>query len=122
MTGVNYQNFEGVQILIIDFSGKSDLQSVSDIVNVAIRIVSERERIQTLLTVVDFTNCATTKNMIAEIKKMARHNRPYIKKITLVGLPLLRSLMFNLAIGLSGRSNHKVFRKRSEAFNWLLKP
>ena len=121
MAGVNYQNFEGVEILIIDFSGKNELSSVSDIVNNAIHIVSERERIPSLLALVDFTHCATTKNMMAEIKRMAGHNRPYIKKITLVGLPLLRSVMLNLAIRLSGRSNHKIFRNRSEAFDWLLK-
>jgi hypothetical protein len=110
--------YNDVEILLIDFT---ETRFIADVIRTAeesMNIVSSQPH-KSLLALVDLTGCPITRDTIAVIKKMAAHNRPYVKYIAIVGLPFPRSMMFTLMLKLTGRKNHQVFRQRLKAMEWL---
>ncbi|MGA3014175.1 MAG: hypothetical protein ABSD71_09075 [Bacteroidales bacterium] len=110
--------YNGVEILLINFTETRSSVDVRRIAEESIKITATQPQ-QSQLGLVDLTGCPITSDTIAVIKKMAAHNRPYIKFVAIVGLPFPRSMMLTLMLKLTGRKNHRVFRKRLNAMEWL---
>jgi hypothetical protein len=108
----------GKQILLMDFSAIGSTSKLTSAVE-EIKSIVALHKPGSLLALFDFTGLSVNKERMKIIKGMAAHNRPYIKFIALVGLGFPRSLIFRLIIRLTGRKNHRVFRKRDAALDWL---
>jgi len=55
------------------------------------------------------------------MKRMSRSNGPCMKAVAFVGLGVFLSPIFKGMLLATGRTNHKVFRTRGEALDWLSK-
>jgi len=44
-----------------------------------------------------------------------------MKSVAFVGLGIVLSLLFKVLLFMSGKSNHRVFSTRHDAFDWLIK-
>jgi hypothetical protein len=73
-----------------------------------------------LLGLVDLSGVRFTKEIQGAVKRMAAHNRPYMKFIAIVGLGGVRALMLRLMLRLRKRTNHKLISTRHEALDWLV--
>jgi hypothetical protein len=71
------------------------------------------------MALLDVTGTATNKERIRIIQGMTAYNRPYVRFIAIVGLGFIRSMAFRGVLRVTGRRNHKVFRKREKALEWL---
>ena len=119
MSEVRYIQYAGKKILQMDFSKTLDEQAVSSTVSEAIKIVAAAKEPKSLLGLVDFTGCPFTKPMTGSFKRLSAHNRPYMRFIALVGLGPVRSALLRLMLFAAGRSNHRLFRTRQQALDWL---
>jgi hypothetical protein len=110
--------YNDVDILLIDFTESRSIEDLNRIAEESTKIAATHPE-QSQLGLVDLTGCPMTKDRIAVIEKMAAHNRPYIKYIAIVGLSFPRSIIFTLMLKMTGKSNHRVFRERMKAMEWL---
>lgn len=102
----------------MDFSNAHSTAEISQTVEEIKRIVAIHQP-KSLLGLVDFTGMTINTETIRIIKGMAAHNRPFLKFIALVGLGFIRSILFRVMLRLSGRKNHRMFRNREKALEWL---
>ena len=110
--------YKNIEILLMDFTDSRSIEDVTRIAEESMKIAAIQPQ-QSQFGLVDLTGCRITKDLIAVIKRMAAHNRQYIKYIAIVGLPFPRSMMFTLMLKMTGKSNHRVFRERMKAMEWL---
>ena len=110
--------YKNIDILLIDFTESRSIEDVTRIAEESIKVAATQLQ-QSQLGLVDLTGCHMTNDTIAVIQKMAAHNRPYIKYIAIVGLPFPRSMIFTFMLKMTGKSNHRVFRGRMKAMEWL---
>ena len=108
----------GKQILLIDLYGAHSTAEIIQTAEEAKKII-ELHQPQSLLVLVDFTRMNIDRERIKIIQEMAAHNRPYVKFIALEGLGFFRSIAFSMMLRLTGRKNHRVFRNRVKALDWL---
>ena len=118
MTSVQFIPYSDKQILLMDFTNAKTTAEIIQTAEEAKKIV-ELYQSQSLLALADFSGMKIEKERIKIIKGMAAHNRPYVKFIALVGLGFPRSIVFRWMLRLTGRKNHRVFRKRERAIEWL---
>ena len=110
--------YNDIEILLMDFTEARSIVDITQIAEESMKIAAIQPQ-QSQLGLVDLTGCPIKKDTIAVIQKMAAHNRPYIKYIAIVGLRFPRSMMFTLMLKMTGKSNHRVFRERMKAMEWL---
>lgn len=115
---VRFIRYSGKQILLIDLYGAHSTAEITQTAEEAKKIV-ELHQPQSLLALVDFTGMKIDRERIKIIQEMAAHNRPYVKFIAIEGLGFLRSVAFRVMLRLTSRKNHRVFRKRELALDWL---
>ena len=105
-------------ILLMDFTDNKTTAEITQNVS-EIKKTVELHPPGSLLALLDVTGVVVNKERIAIIQGMAAHTLPYISFIAIVGLEFFRAAMFRIMLWLSGRKNHKVFRKRENALKWL---
>ena len=121
MSSVKFTEHQGGKVLIVDFSDSSDVHSVMKTVEDTITLVAATNQPASLLGLIDLSGVRLTKELLAAIKRMAAHNRPYMKFVAIVGLRGVRAIMLRLMLRLRKRTNHKLLRSRQEALDWLVK-
>ncbi len=102
----------------MDFSNAPSSDTVNQTVDEVIKVVVLLQP-GSLLGLVDLSGCPINRETTEAIKRMAIHNKPFIRHIAIVGLPFPRSLGFKIMLRLTGRRNHRVFRRREGALEWL---
>lgn len=108
----------GKQILLMDFTNVKTNAEIAQTAEDAKKTVALQQP-SSLLALVDFKGTHINKERIRIIQGMAIHNRPYIRFIALVGLGFFRAIGFMVMLRLTGRKNHRVFRTRGRALEWL---
>jgi len=121
MSSVKFTEHQGGKVLIVDFSDSSDVHSVMKTVEDTITLVAATNQPASLLGLIYLSGVRLTKELLAAIKRMAAHNRPYMKFVAIVGLRGVRAIMLRLMLRLRKRTNHKLLRSRQEALDWLVK-
>ena len=120
MPPVQFIVYSGTKIILMDFS---DAKTTAEIVQTVeeIKKFVEIHQPQSLLVLLDVTKIQLNKKRIRIIQGMAAHNRPYIRRIALVGLRFPKSVTFWLRFWFTGKINHRVFGTREKGLEWLAK-
>lgn len=119
MSKVAFIKTEGTKILLIDLSNTRDNAELAKTIDNTISIVAGAREHNSILGLVDFSGMPLDTVKMKLIRKMARHNRPYMKFVALAGITGIKSIIVRLFIVLTGRKNHRVFTSREEAVAWL---
>jgi len=119
MSEVRYIEHSGVQILLMDFSDEGDTLSVTGTAEEAMRIVRDTGEPHSIRGLLDFSGRHLNKGMRDSMKRMSKNNGPYMKAIAFVGLGRALSPIFSGLLLVTKRSNHRVFKTRPEALEWL---
>ena len=83
-------------------------------------MVARTKQQGSLLGLTDLSGVRFTREIQDALKRMAAHNRPYMKFIAIVGMGGVRALMLRLMLRLRKRTNHKLLSSRQEALDWLV--
>lgn len=118
MTPVQFITHNDKQILLMDFTNASSTAEVTQTVEEIKKTVALPQP-HSIMALLDITGTAINRERIKIIQSMAAHNRPYVKFIAIVGLGFFRSEAFRLMLRMTGRKNHRVFRTREKAMEWL---
>lgn len=110
---------KGARILLVDFTDSGDNQRILETAEEAIRIVASTDQPRSVRALIDLSGTSLNKVVRGTLKRMSRNNGRYMKSVAFVGLPAVLSPAVKGFLRVSGRSNHRVFRSREEALNWL---
>jgi hypothetical protein len=119
MSEVRYIKHSGVQILLMDFSDEGDTLSVARTAEEAMRMVRDTGQRHSIRGLLDFSGRRLNKGMRDSMKRMSKNNGPYMKSVAFVGLGRVLSPIFSGLLFVTKRSNHRVFKTRPEALEWL---
>ena len=118
MSEAGFINYKGKEVLLVDFSNTSEHPAFIKTAGEATALAAPNQP-GSLLGLVDLSGVRLDKDKQATIKKMASHNRPYMKFIAIVGLRGLREVILRIMLRLKKRTNHKVMSSRQDALDWL---
>jgi hypothetical protein len=119
MPGVNFVDHNGERILLIDFSDGGGTLSIVETAKQATQIVRSTGQARSIRGLLDLSGRPLNRVVRDTMKKMSGNNGPYMKSVGFVGLGVVLSPLFKGLLRLTGRSNHRVFKTRSEAIDWL---
>jgi hypothetical protein len=119
MPGVNFVDHNGERILLIDFSDGGGTLSIVETAKQATQIVRSTGQPRSIRGLLDLSGRPLNRVVRDTMKKMSGNNGPYMKSVGFVGLGVVLSPLFEGLLRLTGRSNHRVFKTRSEAIDWL---
>ena len=92
MSAAKFTEHRGKKVLLMDFSDSIDISAVIKTAEEAIALVAGTKQHGSLLGLVDFSGVRFSREIQSEVKRMAAHNRPYMKFVTIVGLGSVRAL------------------------------
>ena len=105
----------------MDFSHAPDSQAIAEMAEKAILLVRSSRQKGSVRGLIDFTGTSLNGVVRRSMQKMSLSNGPYMRAVAFVGFGVLLSLLFRFMLKATGRSNHRVFRTRQEALDWLEK-
>jgi hypothetical protein len=120
MAEVKLINHAGKQVTLVDFSNVADNGELSSLADAAIELVRSTGSLRSVLGLIDLTGTAIRRRTIASLKRMSRNNGRYMKFVTFVGLNPVWSAVVKSLLRVTKRTNHKVFKGRNEALDWLV--
>ena len=118
MTRVQFTEHGGARLLVTDLSGNPGEAVLAEPTAEAIRAVATAAP-RSLLSLVDFTGTPFDGTLRKHLGPMRRHNRPYMKKIALVGVTGVAALFLRTFLTVTRRTDHRPFATREEALEWL---
>jgi hypothetical protein len=109
----------GKNFIYIDVSNLKKNEDFIKIVDVVQQIIVKYPE-QSVHTIVNIENIIFD----TETKEIAgncmRHNAPYVKYGSVIGLDGIKKIMVNAVFTFSGRKNMRFFYTREQALDWLL--
>ena len=118
MSPLQFIVHNGTKILLMNFTNAKTTDEITQTVE-EIKKTVELQRTLSLVALLDVTGTKINRKRIKIIRGMAVHNRPYVRFIAIVGLRFPKSIGFRLTLFLRGMRNHKVFKTREQALEWL---
>jgi hypothetical protein len=111
---------EGTRVLLMDFSSLSDAATIDRLADGAIALARSTNAQKSVLALMDLTGTRIGKQTIASLKRLSKHNGPYIRAMAFVGLnPLLR-FVATIMLRSTKRTNHMTIGSRTDALDWLI--
>jgi hypothetical protein len=120
MPDVKFEDHGNKKILLIDFSNAKDSQGIVDTAEEVMRLVRSINQQRSIRGMLDLSGTPLNKVVRETMRKMSKNNGPYMKLVAFVGLGILLSPLFKVLLFVSGKSNHRVFSTRHDAFDWLV--
>jgi len=120
MSAAEFIEHSGKRVLLMDFSDSSDIHAVIKTAEEAIALVAGTKQQGSLLGLVDLSGVRFTREVQCAVKRMAAHNRPYMKFVAIVGMGGVRALLLRFMLRLRKRTNHKLLSSRQEGLEWLV--
>ena len=121
MPDVKFEDHGGERILVINFSNAKDSQDIIKTAEEAMRLVRTINQQRSVRGLLDLSGTSLNKVVRETMRKMSKNNGPYMKSVAFVGLGVLLSPLFKVLLFVGGKSNHRVFSTRNDAFDWLVK-
>jgi hypothetical protein len=115
-----YLDLPGVKVLLVDLTRDADGPSLDERAEAAMRLVRSAGVPRSVRGLLDLTGTPLDATGRAVLKRMSRHNGPWMKCVAFVGLGPGLAPVFSLFLSLTGRSNHRTFRTREQALAWLV--
>ena len=117
MAEVKYINHKGKKILLMDFTYSKPEEMIEAIEKTKKLIVKNPEK--SVLGLVDVRYSPFDTDLSEALKKLAEHDRPYIKVTAIVGVTGFKKLSYMAMLRFSGRKNILMFNKIETAKDWL---
>lgn len=119
MNRVEIINYNGKEIIFIDFSNLDILQfeEFKATIESAKNIIKNCPP-ASALTLVDFTNLRFSSQFLSELKELTLHNKPYVKSGAVLGVQGLQKVVFDSVMKITGR-NLPIFKSKEEGLDWL---
>jgi hypothetical protein len=118
MSRISFVEHRGKQIIVMDFShlrpGDEFLASVAE----AKAWISSRPA-KSILSIFDATGAVYNLEVVTVMKDFTKHNEPFIKASTVVGIEGLLNIALTAVSKFSGRT-FKTFKDRPSAMDWLV--
>jgi hypothetical protein len=121
MPGTSFIDHKGERLLLVDFSNAFDDQEIAEAAEEAMKLVRSTNQRRSVRGLIDLSGTPMNKAVRETLKKMSRNNGPYMKSVAFVGLGPVLSAIITGFLSVTRRSNHRVFRSRGEALDWLAK-
>ena len=121
MPDVKFEDHGDERILLINFSNAKDSQGIVETAEEAMRLVRSINQQRSVRGLLDLSGTSLNKVVREAMRKMSKNNGPYMKSVAFVGLGVLLSPLFKVLLFISGKSNHRVFNTKNDAFDWLVK-
>ena len=119
MPGVKFIEHGGERILLMDFSNAGDGQGIVETAEKAMRLVRSTNQKHSVRGLMDLSGTPLDKVVRGTMKRMSRSNGPYMKSVAFVGFGAVLASLFKGLLYLTGRSNHRVFKAKKDALDWL---
>lgn len=120
MSEVKFIDYEGKQVLLMDFANVANVDLLSKLVDESLQLVQTAKVRRSVLALIDLSNTRIDRAVMQSLKRLSRNNGPYTKAITFVGLSAIWSFVVTILLRVTKRRNHKVVRERSLALDWLV--
>jgi hypothetical protein len=105
-------------IVLLDLSNIKNPDAELHNAEIARSLIASQPRGQALV-LTDVTGSTFNEAAVDALKKLARHNKPFVKASALVGLSALTRIVFRAVTALTGR-DIRVCSSREEAIAYLL--
>jgi hypothetical protein len=107
------------QVLLMDFSRLRDATVLTEATDDAIATVRSAGGPHSVLALLDLTGTPVNRALLRSLRKLSENNGPFIRAMAFVGLGMIPRSLLKALLRASKRTNHQVFRTRSEALDWL---
>ncbi len=118
MSHVQFIQYQGTELLVVDFSKTTSLAEFLSVIEEAKQVIA-RCPLHSILTLTDVTNSYFDSNVNTPLKEYVAHNKPYVKAGAVVGISKVRKIIFNAVLFFSRRDNLKTFDTLEAAKEWL---
>jgi hypothetical protein len=111
---------KGKQILFFDFSHNISKEEYIPIIDAA-KLWFKNKEPRSVLTLTDVTNARFNTEILALLKELTLHNKPFVKAGAIEGITRpLAKLAYNTVMAFSKRTL-PIFDTQDEAKDWLIK-
>ena len=114
---LQFELHQGKRILMIDYS-HCDVEQMKDMIGIT-RTLIATQLPNSVLTLSDVTGAIFNIEVVEQLKEMAKHNAPYVRKGALVGVTGLQALIYQ-AVRTFSKRNIPIFSDKDEALKYLL--
>ena len=114
---LQFEVHEGKRVLMIDYS-YCDVGQMQEMIELTCTLIATQLP-GSVLTLSDVTGAIFNTEVVEQLKEMAKHNAPYVRKAALVGVTGLQAFIYNVVQTFSKR-NIPVFSNKEEALKYLL--
>src|SRR5258708_7295721 len=119
MERVRFVEHQGRRILLMDFSNIWSVAEAVKVIDGAREFVARLPKLQEQLTLVDVKESAFDDRVVAKLKELGAHNRPWVLAGAVVGMSGMQKIMFKLINTFNGRKL-AAFNTREQAQEWLV--
>lgn len=109
----------GVQIVLLDYSGLRDIEEGLREIAKTRAFVAGLPKNGSHLTLTDATDTAYDKRILDAMKDLTTHNKPYVKAAAVVSHSAVHRAAVSM-VALFSRRNLSTFDTRAEALAWLV--
>ena len=118
MAQVKFIQVGDKQVLLMDFSHLRDA-ALTEVTDDAIATVRSAGGPHSVLALLDLTGTPVNRALLRSLRKLSENNGPFIRAMAFAGPGVIPGGALKALLHASKRTNHQVFRTRSEALNWL---
>jgi hypothetical protein len=119
MDRTRFVTHKSKQIVLMDFSGVTDIQEGLGHIEDARRFIAEQPKKKNLLTLVDIAGSTFDKRTTGALRGLSAHNKPWVIANATVGVSGLKGMLVTTIARMTGRKL-KVFQEQGAAMNWLV--
>jgi len=118
MGSVQFMEYEGKQMLLLDFSNCKP-EEIMQLIGESKKIIQKQLR-NSVLTITYVKDAVFNSEVIDAMKDFALSNKDYVRAGCIVGLSGLQKTIYTVVMKFSGR-NLPIFDTLEEAKKWLVK-
>lgn len=117
MAGAAFIEYEGKQILSIDFAN-AELEEIANI-SKQVKLLMAKQPFQSVLTITNVSGIRIGFGTVKVLKDLAVFNKPYVKASAAIGLSSVQQIELDIIMKFSNRT-FPTFNSFQEAAAWLV--
>jgi len=118
MAEVKFVPHKGKKILLMDYSNSEKEDILKAIAETKLLVAKEPPK--SVLGIVNVTGSGFNSDVSNALKDLAKHNEPYIKMSTVVGVDGIKRAIYVAVLRFTGRKNLVLKDSVEEAKDWLV--
>jgi hypothetical protein len=114
---LQFEVHQGRRVLLIDYS-HCDAPQMTEIIALTGSLIATQLP-SSVLTLSDVTGATFNTEVVEQLKELAKHNAPYVRKAAIIGVTGLQAFIYSVVQTFSKR-NMPIFSSKEEALKYLL--